>query len=341
MISQGEKTRLENTSNVELLGSSQTTRSLLASHLSRLIFVGGSPRSGTTLVQRMLDCHPEIYGGPEFDFVPSIVDLFRSMRQSIRSGRIDAFLDEEGLIHAFRCLLVALLLPKLQAEGVSYLSEKTPSNVLAFAWLEECVPEAKKILVFRDPRDVVSSMLEVGRRERRRHGRVSSIVRDAVAAVDYMNQCLKAGTALAETSANCLVVYYEDAVSDPLALANQMYRFVGVHEVDRLDLESERFEAARDRESWVDWATPGTISGGVQKDRVGVAEQRLNRGDLDYICAKTIQHALLTKRYPLPSSSWTAAARWCVARSVASRIKLRIKESISASGILLRRLFSG
>ena len=316
-----------------MMGADETAQSLLASQLSHLIFVGGSPRSGTTLAQRILDCHPEIYGGPEFDFVPPIVDLFQDMRRAIRSGRIDAILDEEGLVHAFRCLLVALLLPKMQAEGVSYLSEKTPSNVLAFPWLEECAPEAKKILVIRDPRDVVFSMLEVGRRQRQRQGRASWFVRDTVAAVNYMNQCLKAGTALTETSANCLVIYYEDMVSDPLAAANRMYRFIGVPEIDRLDLENEKFEAARNRESWIDWSTPGTISGGVEKDRVGVAEKQLKRSDWDYICARTINHPLLTKRYSIPSLGWTPAARWCRARCFA----IRIKERVPALWTLLRR----
>jgi hypothetical protein len=316
-----------------IMGACETASSLLASQLSRLIFVGGSPRSGTTLVQRILDCHPEIYGGPEFDFVPPIVDLFQDMRRSIRSGRIDAILDEKALVHAFRSLLVALLLPKLQAEGVSYLSEKTPSNVLAFEWLEECAPETKKILIIRDPRDVVSSMLDVGRRQRRRHGRASGFVRDTLAAVEYMNQCLRAGTAVAETGANCLVIYYEDIVSDSLAVANRMYHFIGVHEMDRLDLENEQFQAARNRESWIDWATPGTIRGGVEKGRVGVAGQQLKRGDLDYICAKTIHHPLLTQHYSIPSSGWTPAARWCIARCLA----LRIKESTPALWTSLRR----
>jgi hypothetical protein len=316
-----------------IMAADETARSLLASQLSRLIFVGGSPRSGTTLAQRILDCHPEIYGGPEFDFVPPIVDFFQGMRGSIRSGRIDAILDEEGLVHAFRCLLAALLLPKLQAEGVGYLSEKTPSNVLAFPWLQECAPEAKKILVIRDPRDVVCSMLEVGQRQRRRQGRAFGFVRDTIAAVDYMNQCLKVGTALAETSANCLVIYYEDMVSDPLVAANRMYRFIGVYEIDRLDLENEQFEAARNRESWIDWSTPGAISGGVEKDRVGVAEKQLKRSDWDYICAKTINHPLLTKRYSIPSPGWTAAARWCRARCFA----LRIKEHAPELWTLLRR----
>ncbi|MGA9390308.1 MAG: sulfotransferase [Candidatus Sulfotelmatobacter sp.] len=300
--------------------SSETTPSLLRSQLRRLIFVGGSPRSGTTLVQRILNCHPEIYGGAEFTFVPPIVKLFQGMRTSIRSGWIDKILDEKGLVDAFRGLLVALLVPKLQAEGVSYFSEKTPANVLAFAWLEECVPEAKKILVIRDPRDVVSSMLEVGRRQRQRGVRASGFVCDTMAAVKYMNECLKAGVAFAETSPNCLLIYYEDMVSDPLLVANQMYRFIGVQERERLDLENENFETARNRER-IDWRTPETLGGGVKKDRVGVAEQLLMRGDLDFVCAKVIRHPLLTERYSIPSSGWTLAARWCVARCWALRIK--------------------
>ncbi|MGO9577752.1 MAG: sulfotransferase family protein [Terriglobales bacterium] len=316
-----------------ILGITETVPSPLSSQLSRLVFVGGSPRSGTTLVQRILDYHPEIYAGPEFDFVPAIVDLFQNMRRSVRSGRIDAILDEHRLVSAFRNLLIDLLLPKLRAEGVSFLCEKTPGNVFAFSWLEEYAPEAKKILVLRDPRDVVSSMLEVGRRQRRRQGRTSGFVRDTISAVGYMNQCLKAGTAVAESSANCLVIYYEDVVSNPLAVANRMYRFIGIHEMQRLDLENEHFEAARNRDSWIDWVTPGTVDGGVQKDRVGAGGRRLKRNDLEYICAQTIYHPLLLNRYSIPSPRWTIAARWCMVRCLA----LRFKEALPGLWYSLRR----
>ncbi len=317
-----------------IMGASETAPSLLASKLKRLIFVGGCPRSGTTLVQRILDCHPEVYGGPEFGFISPIVNLFQYMREEIRrGGSIDAILDEKDLAHAFRCLLVAMLLPKLQDKGASYLSEKTPSNALAFPWLEECAPEAKKILVVRDPRDVVSSMLEVGRRQRRRTGRRLDFVRDTLAAVDYMNQHLRAGIAVAGSSANCLVIYYEDVVSDPLVVANRMYRFIGVREIERLDLENEQFETARNRERRIDWYPPGALCGGVKKGRVGVAERQLRRGDLDFICAKGIRHPLLTERYSIPPLTWTVAARWCIARCLA----LRAKERAPATLTYLRR----
>lgn len=300
--------------------TNETDPTVLASQLRHLIFVGGSPRSGTTLVQKILNCHPEIYGGPEFDFVPRIVNLFEGMRSSIRSGRIDRILNENNLVDTFRYLLVALLSPKMRAEGVSYLSEKTPANVFAFPWLEECAPEAKKILVIRDPRDVVSSMLEVGRRQRRQTGRACGFVRDTVAAVNYMNECLRAGTAFAETSRNCLVIHYEDVVADPLLVANRMYSFVGLQERAQLDLENENFETPRGREK-SEWRTPETVSGGVKKDRVGIAEQQLKQSDWEFVSAKTIRHPLVTERYSMPSAGWTIAARWCVARCLALRIK--------------------
>lgn len=304
-----------------LTGASEEISSLVASQLSRLVFVGGSPRSGTTVVQRILDCHPEIYGGPEFDFVPDVMDLFERMRRSIQSGRIDAVLDEKSLVHAFRSLLVTLFSPKLNSEAVCFLSEKTPSNVLAFARLEECAPEAKKILVIRDPRDVVSSMLEVGRRQRHRQGRAYGFVRDTIAAVDYMNLCLRAGITFAETSSNCLVIYYEDLVSDPLHVANQIYRFIGVHELERLNFENVQFESARNRESWIDWSSPDSARTGIETGSIGVAQRQLKRSDWDFICANTIPHPWLTKRYGFSSTGWTSAARWCVARCLVSRIK--------------------
>src|SRR5205085_1802349 len=64
-------------------------RSAMSSRLGeRLLFVGGPPRSGTTLVQKVLSAHPDVAGAGEFDFVPRIVDLRNELRASVRSGRI-------------------------------------------------------------------------------------------------------------------------------------------------------------------------------------------------------------------------------------------------------------
>jgi len=55
----------------------------ISEELGRLVFVGGSPRSGTTLVQRVLNHYPKEYGGPEFDFIPSIAELYQKFLRGL------------------------------------------------------------------------------------------------------------------------------------------------------------------------------------------------------------------------------------------------------------------
>ena len=77
-----------------------------------LIFIGGAPRSGTTLVQRIVNAHPEVYGGPEFDLVPEIIKLKKIFDKKIQSGRINAFLDLEDADIVFSELIKNLLFIK-------------------------------------------------------------------------------------------------------------------------------------------------------------------------------------------------------------------------------------
>src|ERR1035441_9450671 len=65
-------------------GNAPFRRKRMNESASRTSNYRGSPRSWTTLVQRILDCRPEIYGGPEFDFVPPIVDWFQDMRHVLK-----------------------------------------------------------------------------------------------------------------------------------------------------------------------------------------------------------------------------------------------------------------
>ncbi len=130
----------------------------------KLIFVGGAPRSGTSITQAVLDSHHEIYGGPEFDRMPDIVEARNKLIDSIKFKRIDMLVSNDQVDNAFGHLIESLLYPVKDKYNKKYLSEKTPANVLVFKELIEILPGAKFIHVVRDPRAVINSMLQVSER---------------------------------------------------------------------------------------------------------------------------------------------------------------------------------
>ena len=60
------------------------------------VFLGGSGRSGTSFVQKLLILHSEIHGGPEFDFLPRFMQVFSQMKQPQQLQRQAFFYDENS-----------------------------------------------------------------------------------------------------------------------------------------------------------------------------------------------------------------------------------------------------
>ncbi len=129
-----------------------------------IIFVGGAPRSGTSIFQAVLDSHSRIYGGPEFDLVPEIIELRKKFMLALENRRITEFTDAGEVNFRFGKFIEDFLLPVMKKNGADYISEKTPANVLVFEQLAEILPAAKFVHVVRDPRGVVNSMLQVTKR---------------------------------------------------------------------------------------------------------------------------------------------------------------------------------
>lgn len=159
----------------------------------RFVFVGGAPRSGTTLLQHILDCHPEVFGGPEFERVPDIVEAWRAVVDSFSRGRITEFCQRTEIDAAFAALIERLLLPAADARQARLLSEKTPFNVLVFSELLELFPRCRALHLVRDPRGVVCSMLHVGKRARAKNEPVPHWTLNLQEAVEVVAHALASG----------------------------------------------------------------------------------------------------------------------------------------------------
>lgn len=80
-----------------------------------LVFIGGCPRSGTTLVQRMFGAHPNVYAGPEFDLIPAIAGLRDRLVGGVQSGRVSPIGDAQTVDVAPRELIRTLEPVSVQA----------------------------------------------------------------------------------------------------------------------------------------------------------------------------------------------------------------------------------
>jgi Sulfotransferase family len=141
------------------------------------VFVVGCPRSGTTLLQRMLDAHPQLAVANDTHFIPrplrhlpdgadpriteqlvhSVVSYRRFPRLGLAEDVAYAAAEGAGTYAAF----VTRLYDRFAAtHGKPLAGEKTPDYVRHFPKLTRLFPHARFVHVVRDGRDVALSVRE-------------------------------------------------------------------------------------------------------------------------------------------------------------------------------------
>jgi hypothetical protein len=135
-----------------------------------LVFIVGCSRSGTTWVQRLLSCHPQVRTGQESnlfsDFIGFPLRKWRrglSLRERGGVGMACYFTECEifELLHNFMRTLLQRMLEPLSAG--QFFVDKTPGHALYLPEIAEFLPASRVIHVIRDPRDVVASLLAASR----------------------------------------------------------------------------------------------------------------------------------------------------------------------------------
>lgn len=196
---------------------------------NRLIFVGGSPRSGTTLVQNILDSHPDILGGPEFLYLPHLVELRGKFHFSISQGWIDIFCSKEQVDNHIIAIIEHLFLALANKNDRYFYSEKTPMNILVFPELLELFPDAHFIQVIRDPRAIISSMQQVRNRAVKKGLKPPEFTDSLNKSIEYVTKCFESGFAAVKKAPDkVLTVVYEKLLDNPEDETKRMCRFLDI-----------------------------------------------------------------------------------------------------------------
>jgi hypothetical protein len=193
----------------------------------RLALLGGHPRSGTTLLEQVLDSHPEIISAEEteifkheayFPLMQGLPDEF-AMFSSLATATPSAI--QSARQRYFHTMNLALG----EAIGPRLLIDKNPTYTFLIAPLVRIFPEIKFLIALRDPRDVVLSCFmqnlplnQVG----------AACLTIGGAAEEYASLMTVWQTLKSRIPNPWLEIRYEDMVEDLEPVARKSLDFLGV-----------------------------------------------------------------------------------------------------------------
>ena len=130
------------------------------------IFLVGAARSGTTILRLMLDQHPEICWFGEFGYAVDQIDLDGNEPEI---SRYHEYLEFNRIFKSHNIkrdrklnyseLLKSFLIQKLELSGKATIGATVHQK---FNFLLRYWPDARFIHIVRDPRDVATSVIEMG-----------------------------------------------------------------------------------------------------------------------------------------------------------------------------------
>ncbi|MEP6516687.1 sulfotransferase [Microcoleus vaginatus] len=205
------------------------------------IFLVGSPRSGTTMLQSLLAAHPEVISFPESKFFHYL--LYKKFVRKFPS-RMEAFFKDEinrpELLQGFdnsqtlgtKVRWFVEILDGLAAEqNKSIWLEKTPEHIYFIEDIQRLLPDAKFIHILRNSMDTIASLHEATRNSH-----------DLWGPGWDLNHCItrwKEAMLISHKYAknyNHILVRYEDIVDNKVKKLEEVCNFMGV-EYDKIMLE--------------------------------------------------------------------------------------------------------
>jgi len=263
------------------------------------VFVVGCPRSGTTLLQRILDAHADLAVANDTHFVTRSVEKLGLASQALAGDAIPLTdevlaaacgyhrfprlgLDQAAIERAaarsstYASFVGALYEELATSKGKRFGGEKTPDFVRRLPLLHALFPETRTVHIIRDGRDVILSLLQWAT-PTKGPGRLATWADEplATAALWWEWQVRSGREARARVGEDrCLELRYESLAGEPEPEAQRLCRFLGLdydpgmlafHEGRRRD--DPKLDA---KKAWLP-PTPGLRNWREQMDEDGLA----------------------------------------------------------------------
>lgn len=245
------------------------------------LFLVGPPRSGTKLLQNILNASSEVSVGPESHIFPKLLQQFGGEKVQEHQGDVLNMLLASNYLERLRRqsfqrelqplvensksskeLIFRLLEAVAEWQGKKggiWVGDKTPNYIRWTELLKERFPDARFIAIVRDPRDQALSV-------RKTWGK------DPLLAAERWAQDVRAfEEASSKAPSSYFRLRYEDLLEDPEERINEICTFLGIElEKEMLDVNSsERYGAGK--------GVTGVLQGNQEKYLEHLRQRRIRR----------------------------------------------------------------
>ena len=197
------------------------------------VFIVGFPRSGTTMLEQMLDAHPGYVSMDERIIVQDCVGRMESMGFAYPS-QLDKLQEPE--LAELRGLYWSQVAKVVQRGENQILVDKNPLNMLRLPMIRRLFPSARIILALRHPCDVILSCYMQNFRSPAFMILCSTLERLAKSYANAMRFWIHHQPLLAP---ELLILRYEETVSDFPAQVERIAAFLGIQERSHLETFAE------------------------------------------------------------------------------------------------------
>ncbi|WP_071591953.1 sulfotransferase family protein [Baaleninema simplex] len=208
-------------------------------------FIGGSARSGTHLLESILSLdsavNPPLAGAAYFH------ELVSAYHQGKRNFKLTAdYFASFDEFHQFHSSWILNFLSniKQQYPAAEHLILRWPYMATLFPTVHKLVPESKFVLIVRDPRDTIASMIKVAERkkdlpikERSVANFNRNIIRLSSLYSSYYLPCLVKQSQSVDFREKLIWVQYESLVTNPDSIVAKLKKHTGL-KFDRFDRDN-------------------------------------------------------------------------------------------------------